>query len=287
MSTDRSRRRRWSARLVLFLHGLAPIAASAAPPPEPPASAARAPASELETSTRLAAALATLRAEVEALAADIESEREAARARGRSLAGQRASLEAERGRERLRAAELSRSLERQRARLAETRRSELELGPSLSRGLEGLRRVIAAGLPYRRAERLAELDTLEGQLADGLVSPSRAAARLWERIEDELRLGRESGLDRQLVRLDGEEVLADVVHLGLVSMYLRAPDGRLGRFEREAEGWRAVVLEAPEDRARLAALFDAFDKRLRGGLFELPAALPVAPLPVAAMGGGR
>ncbi len=284
MSTDRSRRRRWSARLVLLVHGLAPIAASAAPPPEP---AARARASELETSTRLAAALATLRAEVEALAADIEMEREASRARGRSLAAQRASLEAERGRERLRAAELSRSLERQRARLAEARRAELELGPSLTRGLDGLRRVISAGLPYRSAERLAELDTLQRQLAEGLVSPSRGAARLWERIEDELRLGRESGLDRQLVRIDGEEVLADVVHLGLVSMYLRAPGGRLGRFEREAEGWRAVVLETPEDRARIAALFDAFDKRLRGGLFELPTALPPAPLPVAAVGGAR
>ncbi|MCB9727534.1 MAG: DUF3450 family protein [Deltaproteobacteria bacterium] len=235
-----------------------------------------APTSRAADATSLAAELARLRAEVETLSGSIQTELDERRMRLRGLQAQRTELDLELQRESMRLTQVKQRIEAQRVAVAQAKAAREAVGPAIGRALTTVRQAVATGLPYRVAEREAELTTLQERLDEGLLTPGAVLARLWERVEDELRLARTSGLDRQVLAVDGTESLADVIHVGMVMLYFRLADGRFGRVVREGLGWRNEVLGGERERAELAVLFDAFDKRIRSGWFELPSALPAS-----------
>ncbi|MCB9741419.1 MAG: DUF3450 family protein [Alphaproteobacteria bacterium] len=223
--------------------------------------------------------LATLRGEVEALATDLDLRKEELRGRLRALDAQKADLQVRVRQEELRLEQLEQALETEReAREADAVASEA-LKPSVRTSIATVRASVQGSLPFRKGERLAELDALEAELEDGTKTPREVASRLWGFCEDELRLSRENALDRQVITLDGAETLVDVARLGMVALYFRTDDGRFGRAVSEGEDVRWVYYTDPESQARLDELFDALAKQIRVGYFELPAAFP-APVEV-------
>jgi hypothetical protein len=218
--------------------------------------------------------LAELRREVELLNDELEADKEALRGRLRSLDAQRADLEAQLRREELRHEQLTRLLEEERERLAMLSTTSDELMPAVRRGLVAVRASVNSGPPFHLAERLAAIDALEAQLDAGTLPSQQAASRVWQVIEDELRLTRENAVDRQVIPLDGADVLVDVAHLGMVGLYFRTEDGRVGCAVRAADGWRWEVIGDSADTEAVLELFDALEKQIRTGWFELPAALP-------------
>jgi outer membrane murein-binding lipoprotein Lpp len=214
--------------------------------------------------------LATLRAEVESLSADVEQKKEAKRTRLRSLANQKADLEFQIQREERRIAQLRAQAEKKREKLAEQNVESDEIRPAVVDSMTAVKKKIRHGLPFKRAERLGAVDELEDKMNRGLVSPQKASVQLWSLVEDELRLTRENGLYRQVVTLEGEEMLVEVARLGMVGMYFRADDGRVGHVRRAEDGWEWVELESERDRRQVADLFEAMRKQIRTGFFELP-----------------
>ncbi|MFB6373638.1 MAG: DUF3450 family protein, partial [Bradymonadaceae bacterium] len=95
-------------------------------------------------------------------------------------------------------------------------------------------------------------------------------SRLWQFVEDELRLSRENGMYSQVIELGGEEVLADVARVGMVSLYFKTEDGRVGVAERTDEGWRWQTIRKEKQKRRIEKLFESFKKNIRVGYFELP-----------------
>ncbi|MEZ4266398.1 MAG: DUF3450 family protein [Myxococcota bacterium] len=235
---------------------------------------AAAPSALAADAPSLAAELARLRTEVETLSGSIQGELDDRRMRLRGLQAQRTELELELQRESMRLTQAQTRIDAQRAAVAEATAARDAVGPAVRAAILTIKQAVSTGLPYRTAERAAELTSLTERLDDKLLTPAAVLARLWERVEDELRLARQSGLDRQVIAVEGVEALADVIHVGMVMLYFRLADGRSGRAVREGLGWRYQVLSAEVDKAQLAALFDAFGKRLRTGYFELPTALP-------------
>ncbi len=238
-----------------------------------------APAAANGDAGELARELAKLRADVERLSGDIERHKDESRARLRTLTAQRADLELELQRETLRVEHVTAAIGKERARIQAAAEAQAALVPVARELVAGLRRWVEAAMPYRKAERLEAADALAGKLERGELKPAQVVARWWEAVEDELRIARESALDRQVVTLDGpsgpEERLVDVLHLGMVGMVFRAPGDdprhdRYGRLVRQGAGWGWETFEGEADRQQVAALFDAFDKRIRVGFFELP-----------------
>jgi hypothetical protein len=218
--------------------------------------------------------LAELRGEVERAAAEVDEIRDEARSKMRSLETQRIELEARVRIEEARLAELERRAERQRAEVADEAVAGAVLLPVLLDELAALRAQVAGGLPYRVPERLAQIDELSVQLRAGTLTPQRGALRVWQLVEDELRLTRENVLDRQVVAWRGDEVLVDVARLGMVALFVRAPDGRFGVARRDGASWRIDELSGGAERSQVGALFASLDKQVRVGPFELPIALP-------------
>src|SRR5690606_26715334 len=96
---------------------------------------------------------------------------------------------------------------------------------------------VKSSLPFRRAERLSELNKLDEQYRAGLLSPPRALSRLWGFIEDEFRITRENGLFQQTVTVNGEEHLAEVVRLGMVMLFYKTNDGQVGKAVAQNGTW--------------------------------------------------
>lgn len=221
----------------------------------------------------LAAELARLRTEVETLSSEIEDEKQQTRSQLRTLASQKSSLEAEIQREDLRMAQLNQALEEVQSRIEEAGALQSELKPAVLGAISQVRGPVAAGLPFRVEERVAELDRLHKDLQEGIVLPSVALSRLWTFVEDELRLTRENGLYRQVVHVSDEQILADVARVGMLMLYFRTPDQRYGRVSQVDGHWTYLVYQDQGDIEQTAALFESLEKRVRGGFFEIPNAL--------------
>ncbi|MEZ4323021.1 MAG: DUF3450 family protein [Myxococcota bacterium] len=220
------------------------------------------------------ARLAALRAEVETLRATVARERADLDGRASDLDVRRREIELEVDRERLALERLQLTVKDAREEAGNAEGRFDDLGPVVLDGIERLKTRVKAGLPFRQTERLAALDELEAATRSGSIPPDKAASRLWQIVEDELALGRENAVDRQVVTVAGEERLADVARLGMVAMYWRTDDGSVGWAERDGTFTAATTRT---ERAELDALFTALEQRIRTGWFALPGGLPETP----------
>jgi hypothetical protein len=218
-----------------------------------------------------AAELASLRREVETLSTELALKKDDVRARLKAIEAQKAEVQVQLRREELRLAQVEGEAASRRAAVAENATRGATLGPAVLAAAETLRRYVETGLPYHRADRLSELERLLAQLAAGDLSAEAATARLWAFGEDELRLARESGLDRQVVSIGGSEVLADVARLGMAGMYCRTDAGLAGVARRASGTWTWVALTERDDIRAVESHFEKFKHGVRSGDFLLPA----------------
>jgi len=226
-----------------------------------------------EELSKLAERLIQLRGEVESLNDDIESKQQSHKNRMTSLAQRNAELEAQIQRQELETKKLQQQIEELRREARAADQASAALRPVAKDVMKKLERRVDHGLPFTRDERKAEIDDIRTKLEKGDLSTPRALNQLWTFVEDELRLTRENGMFRQTIELDGEEQLADVVRVGMVMLFFRTGDGRYGHAERTGQGWEFRIIE-DAGRDRVDDLFDAFERQVRTGYFEVPNALP-------------
>lgn len=228
----------------------------------------------VEARDSLAERLIALRGQVDELQSELDLRREEHKNRMAYLTAQLSDLGASRDREQLRVNRLQEDLQEMREEVAVAGVSSESLTPFLKEQITTLRAQVQAGFPFKVKERLAELDELETQLDNGVISAQRGVNRLWAFIEDEFRISRENAIYSQSIELEGDNVLVDVAKLGSVMMYFRTRDLRYGRAVETPQGWRFEVLDGARDQELVARLFDSLRKQIRQGFFELPEALP-------------
>lgn len=221
----------------------------------------------------LAQRLITLRAEVEQLNSELVIAREENRTTLAGLSTQKADMEATLNRQQLAVEQVRDDLTQRQETAAAAGVAGETLRPILLAATDRLAAAIGQGLPFKRDERLNNLQELRDQIESGRIAEARAANRLWAFIEDEFRITKDNAIQRQTIDLDGERMLADVAKIGTMMLLFRTDDGRLGTVRKEGMEWRFVVATDEDDSKRIAALFDALGKQIRQGFFELPNAL--------------
>lgn len=219
---------------------------------------------------RMSEQLVLLRSEVEALSQRLDAKKSEMQERLRAVNSQKAELEAQKRNEELRLKQLETTIGQASERIEKTFVSRDYLVPVLERNCELVRRYIEESVPFKVKERLEEVDSIASQISRKTISPEKALAQLWSLLEDEFRLSGEHGLYKQPIVVDGREMIADVVRLGMIMMYFRTADGTVGRVVRSNDTWRYLPITDNADRERVEVLFDAMKKRIREGYFELP-----------------
>jgi len=204
----------------------------------------------------LAAALARLRTEVETLSTQISEKKQLYRSQLRSLSMRRSSLELNKQRASLQLQQLLRKRKKLKKKIAATGQKEAGLTPVLLASIDRVEAAVKAGMPFR--------------LKAKTIRPRDAAHRLWQFIEDELRLSRENGLYRQLIDLDGKEQFVDIARLGMVMMFFKTKDGRYGAAVYERGKWRYTETKNKLEKEQISALFVALKQQIRVGFWTLP-----------------
>lgn len=220
--------------------------------------------------SKLAERLADLRSEVDALTSEVETKKNRLQSRLRSIQRQKADIERKVEKEKMRVERLRKSLNEHREQVEAEKEAAEEIQPAVVRSIDRLRASVRSGPPFKKSKRLKQLDDLETQMKEGMRSPQKTASRLWQFVEDELRLGRENGMYQQVIQLDGEEVLAEVARLGMVALYFETDQGRVGVAARTDDGWTWETVERDREREQIEKLFESFQKNIRVGYFEVP-----------------
>jgi len=133
---------------------------------------------------------------------------------------------------------------------------------------------IENGLPFKRDKRLKEVKEITEKLEAGVITSESALGRTWALLEDEIRLGRENALHRQTIFLNGEERLATVAKIGMMSMFFHTVDNKVGYVDRDDESNYHFIEENRSKRKDLIFnLIDGLRKQIRHGRYDLPIAM--------------
>lgn len=210
-----------------------------------------------------------LRGEVEGLDNQIRERNRDREARMAALLRQESELTAERQRQELRWKKLEQQLALQHKTSAAPAANPTQLAAAVEAALDEVRTYVTASLPFKREDRLAALDQLRGQLRDGTLEPARAANQLWAFIADELQLCGEVGLYRQPIAIEGDNKLVDVARVGMMNLYFRTDDDRVGLWVPGKPHGSFHYADGP-DQDRIRMLIGALRTNVRSGYFELP-----------------
>ncbi|MEM9493918.1 MAG: DUF3450 family protein, partial [Myxococcota bacterium] len=121
------------------------------------------PEGQAQSADTLAEKLVRLRAEVEQLSEDLTTHKTETRNTLQSLARQKSDLQVEIDREETRLAKLRATMGKKRVKMEELSAEGEDLKPVYDSALSGMRGYIGRSLPFKQAERLAELDKIDEQ----------------------------------------------------------------------------------------------------------------------------
>lgn len=221
----------------------------------------------------LAGKVIKLRKEVELLNDEYKTEREKALNDLKALSIQKAELESNIRSEDVREKQLSEKISNYKKELKQTSLESKELTPVLVRTMTSLKEYISQSLPFKQKERLEAVETLGNRLEKGEVTPIKASNQLWSIIEDEKRLSKETSVHKQTIPINGKMNLAEVVKVGMLFLYFKSDDGKIGMAQQKQGVWSFETFSEESQQKQTLAFLQSIKKQIRQGEFQLPAGI--------------
>ena len=232
-------------------------------------------ASDIQSLENISQELVKVRQQIETLHNEIRFKKDSYKDEMRSYASQKSDLNVRISRAELNIKDLRRELKKITDFNKEKNRDQKKILPILKVAIEQLRESIANSLPFKLSQRMHALNELELRLDTNVISPNKAANQLWAFVEDELMLGKSSGIYNDKLKIEDREKLVKVLRIGKIAMFYKTQDGKYGVTKRRESGWQQKVITNTEDVAKLEHLFDSFTKNIRNGQFSLPNFFPL------------
>ena len=228
---------------------------------------------DLQSIKNISQELVRIRQEIETLHNEISFEKDAYQDKLRSYSNQKSDLDVKISRADLNLKELERELKKI-TELNEQRSNDKSVQPVLKEAIAALRKSVATSVPFKLPQRLQALKDIEHKLDTNIISVNKAANQLWAFVEDELILGRSSGIYNDTVEIAGKDSLVKVLRIGKLAMFYKTQDNQFGVMKKQKGGWQQQTIIDKDHIAQLENLFDAFGKNIRNGIFTVPNFLP-------------
>lgn len=218
--------------------------------------------------------LVDIRQEISSLHDEINFKKDSFNDQIRSYSNQKSDLDVKISRADLNLKDLQRELDKLKEANAQKFEAYDEVTPVLKDSIKSLKASISKSLPFKLDQRLQALKDIEHRLDTKLITPNKAANQLWAYVEDELVMGRSSGIYNEVLTVSGEDKLVKVLRLGKIAMFFKTPDEQYGVVRRQSNQWHQTNVEGEENRRQVDVLFDSYAKNIRNGLFTVPNFLP-------------
>jgi hypothetical protein len=164
-------------------------------------------------------------------------------ARYRSAKAQVDYLEKKKAFEEKEVAELDEGITELQRRMVESVRLNDSLQDSLNAVVNQLENWVRRDVPFLMEERNARIASVREAIARPDVAPAEKLRRVLEALQVEANYGNVAEVSQEKIRVGEEEIFADVIRVGRVSVFWRSPDGkRVGEYDRATGSW--VELES-------------------------------------------
>ena len=218
--------------------------------------------------------LVEIRDRIERLHSEISYEKDAFKDQMRSYVNQKSDLDVRISRSELNIKDLERELKQLSEANSKKSLVHENIAPVVNDAIQYLKESVSQSLPFKLNERLKALEEIKFRLDTHVITPNKAANQLWAFVEDELMLGRSSGIYNDTLNIDGQDKLVKVLRIGKIAMFYKTPDGKFGLLHKKGQQWQMQSLKDPDSVAQLERLFDSFTKNIRNGQFTTPNFLP-------------
>lgn len=225
------------------------------------------------TNEKLVNSIIELRGNVENLYTDIKENKDRYHSEMKSLSMQITDSEAQINRKSTAIKLAKNELEKIKTQIKETSSGNSEIKPLVLNALSLLETSINEGIPFMVQARVADLHKIKADLEAGLITNEKALSLTWASYDDTIRVTKEIGLFKQQINFKDKKVLAKIAKLGSVAMFFSTPSNEVGFVVKDANKYSYKHITNPEDIKKIVALFDALQKQIRTGYFELPNAL--------------
>lgn len=225
------------------------------------------------TNDSLVNSIIELRGDVESLYTEIKENKERYNAEMKSLALQTSDSSAQINRESTSLKLAQTELEKITNKIKETSSGNSEIKPLVLNALDLLEKSIKEGIPFMVDARVADLNKIKSDLEKGLITNEKALSLTWASYDDTIRVTKEIGIFKQQINFKGKKVLAQIAKLGSVAMFFSTPSNEVGFVLKKGNSYEYKHITNPEDVKKIVSLFDALQKQIRTGFFELPNAL--------------
>jgi hypothetical protein len=229
---------------------------------------------EIESLKNISQELVNIRQQIGTLHNKISYEKETYKDQMRSYSNQKSDLDVRISRAELNIKDLQRELKKLTDISKEKNKAQNDIAPVLKGAIASLRESVSASLPFKLDQRLKALNEIEHRLDAYLISPNKAANQLWAFVEDELMLGKSSGIYNDTLNIDGQDKLVKVLRIGKIAMFYKTNDDHFGVIQKQGDQWQQQSFDDSESIAQLEQLFDSFSKNIRNGQYTTPNFLP-------------
>ncbi len=231
-------------------------------------------ATELQSLENISQELVEVRQQIETLHSEISYEKDSFKDQMRSYSNQKSDLDVRVSRAALNIKDLQRELKKLTDSSRKNDYLHESIAPVLKGAISALRHSISSALPFKLSQRLSALDEIEHRLDNNIISSNKAANQLWAFVEDELMLGKSSGIYNDTLLIDGQDKLVKVLRLGKLVMFYKTHEGRFGVIKNKGGNWQQQRFDDADSIAQLEFLFDSFSKNIRNGQFVMPNFMP-------------
>lgn len=231
------------------------------------------PSLSASNSEKLVNSIIELRGDVESLYTDIKENKQRYNSEMKSLSMQVTDSQAQINRESTSIKLAHTELAKIKTKIKETSSGNLEIKPLVLNALELLEKSIKDGIPFMVDARISGLHKIKADLNEGLITNEKALSLAWASNDDTIRVTKEIGIFKQKINFKGKKVLAKIAKLGSVAMFFSTPSNEVGFVTKDGDKYEYKHITNPEDIKKIVALFDALQKQIRTGFFELPNAL--------------
>ena len=225
------------------------------------------------TGSDLANSIIQLRGDVETLYTEIKENKQRYNEHMKSLSMQITDSEAQMNRQTTSIKLAQNELNKIEVKIQETSSGNAEIKPLVLDALSLLEKTIQEGIPFMLEQRIASVNKIKSDLNEGLITNEKALSLTWASYDDIIRVTKEVGLFKQQINFKGNDVLAKIAKLGSVAIFFATPSDEVGFVVKENNTYSYKHITDPEDIKKIVSLFDALQKQIRTGYFELPNAL--------------
>ena len=214
-----------------------------------------------------------LRGDVEGLYTQIKENELRYKSEMKSLSMQVTDLEAQINRQSTSLKLAKSELDKIKTKIKKTASSDDKIKPMVMDALELLSKSIKEGIPFMVEDRVNSLNKIKSDLNEGIITSEKALALTWASYDDTIRITKEIGLFKQKININGKIVLAKVAKIGSVMMFFSTPNHEVGYVVKQNNEYKYKQITDPKDIKKIVTLFDALQKQIKTGYFELPNAL--------------